>query len=304
MPNKLEYAKIFQSALDKQIVQEATTGWMELNSKLVKYNGGDEVKMPSMVMDGLADYSRDTGFVKGSITLKWDTYKLTQDRGRTFTLDAMDVDETNFVATAGTVLGEFQRTQVTPEIDAFRYSKLATLAKTASQSRDLAISTATNVADEILADLANLEDVAGAQEVVISISPTLAARLGKDGKDYISKVAFKKGEIVTRVNSFDDNPIVRVRSRLLKTAFTFKDGTTSGQEAGGFEVAAGAQNINWIIAVRTAPIAVSKTDKVRIFDPNVNQDADAWKIDYRKYHDLWVPANKIKGVIANLAPAT
>lgn len=304
MPNKLEYAKIFQSALDKQIVQEATTGWMELNSKLVKYNGGDEVKMPSMVMDGLADYSRDTGFVKGSITLKWDTYKLTQDRGRTFTLDAMDVDETNFVATAGTVLGEFQRTQVTPEIDAFRYSKLATLAKTASQSRDLAISASSNVADEILADLANLEDVAGAQEVVISISPTLAARLGKDGKDYISKVAFKKGEIVTRVNSFDDNPIVRVRSRLLKTAFTFKDGTTSGQEAGGFEVAAGAQNINWIIAVRTAPIAVSKTDKVRIFDPNVNQDADAWKIDYRKYHDLWVPANKIKGVIANLAPAS
>lgn len=304
MPNKLEYAKIFQSALDKQIVQEATTGWMELNSKLVKYNGGDEVKMPSMVMDGLADYSRDTGFVKGSITLKWDTYKLTQDRGRTFTLDAMDVDETNFVATAGTVLGEFQRTQVTPEIDAFRYSKLATLAKTASQSRDLAISASSNVADEILADLANLEDVAGAQEVVISISPTLAARLGKDGKDYISKVAFQKGEIVTRVNSFDDNPIVRVRSQLLKTAFTFKDGTTSGQEAGGFAVAAGAQNINWIIAVRTAPIAVSKTDKVRIFDPNVNQDADAWKIDYRKYHDLWVPANKIKGVIANLAPAS
>ena len=32
--------------------------------------------------------------------------KLTQDRGRKFSLDAVDVDETNFVATASTVMGE------------------------------------------------------------------------------------------------------------------------------------------------------------------------------------------------------
>ena len=45
MPNTLEYSKIFQPALDKQIVQESTTGWMEVNSKLVQYNGGNEVKL-------------------------------------------------------------------------------------------------------------------------------------------------------------------------------------------------------------------------------------------------------------------
>ena len=36
------------------------------------------------------------------------------------------------------------------------------------------------------------------------------------------------------------------------------------------------------------PIAVSRTDKVRIFDPETNQSARAWAIDYRKYHDLWI----------------
>ncbi len=120
MPNILEYSKIFQPALDKQIVQESTTGWMEVNSKLVQYNGGNEVKLPSIVMDGLADYDCNIGYVDGAVTLTWDTYKLTQDRGRKFQLDAMDVNETNFVATAGTVMGKFQRTLVIPEIDAYR----------------------------------------------------------------------------------------------------------------------------------------------------------------------------------------
>ena len=46
MANTLEYSKIFQPVLDKQIVQESTTGWMEVNSKLVQHNGGNEVKLP------------------------------------------------------------------------------------------------------------------------------------------------------------------------------------------------------------------------------------------------------------------
>lgn len=112
MANTLEYSKIFQPVLDKQVVQESTTGWMEANAGQVKYNGGDEVKIPSMIMDGLGDYNRQTGYVDGDVTLTWDTHKLTQDRGRRFHLDAMEVDETNFVATAGSVMGEFQRTQV------------------------------------------------------------------------------------------------------------------------------------------------------------------------------------------------
>lgn len=55
---------------------------MELNDKLVRYNGGAEVKIPNMDMDGLADYDRDTGFVEGSESLKWQTKEMTQDRGR------------------------------------------------------------------------------------------------------------------------------------------------------------------------------------------------------------------------------
>lgn len=302
MANVLEYSKIFQPSLDKQVVQESTTGWMEANANLVKYNGGNEVKLPNILMDGLADYDRTNGFVGGDVTLEWKTYTLTQDRGRTFSIDAMDVDETNFVVTAGTVMGEFQRTMVVPEIDAYRYSKLATLAIDASQTRSLAI-TADNIVDELLADLNGMEDVIGAKEVVITMNPILAGQLAKAGKDYISKAMLAKGALSVEVQSFNDNAIVKAPSKLLKTAFEFNDGTTVGQEAGGFKAAAGALDINWLISTKDAPIAISKTDKVRTFAPDTNQKADAWKIDYRKYHDLWVPASKLKSIYANTKPA-
>lgn len=302
MANVLEYAKIFQPALDKQVVQEATTGWMELNSNMVRYNGGNEVKLPDMVMDGLGDYDRANGFVKGGVTLSWKTYSLTQDRGRTFSIDAMDVDETAFVATAGNVLGEFQRTQVVPEIDAYRYSKLATLAIGAEQTRSLAVTEA-NVLGEILTDLANMEDVIGAKDVIITMSPITANLLSKAGKDLLNKAVLAKGGLSVEVQALNDNLIVKAPSKLLKTEFEFLDGETSGQEAGGFKAAAGALDINWIISTKDAPIAVSKTDKTRTFSPDVNQDADAWKIDYRKYHDLWVPNSKLTSIYANTKPS-
>ena len=302
MANVLEYAKIFQPALDKQVVQEATTGWMELNSNMVRYNGGNEVKLPDMVMDGLGDYDRANGFVKGGVTLSWKTYSLTQDRGRTFSIDAMDVDETAFVATAGNVLGEFQRTQVVPEIDAYRYSKLATLAIGAEQTRSLAVTEA-NVLDELLTDLAKMEDVIGAKDVIITMSPITANLLSKAGKDLLNKAVLAKGGLSVEVQALNDNLIVKAPSKLLKTEFEFLDGETSGQEAGGFKAATGALDINWIISTKDAPIAVSKTDKTRTFSPDVNQDADAWKIDYRKYHDLWVPASKLTSIYANTKPS-
>ena len=82
----------------------------------------------------------------------------------------------------------------------------------------------------------------------------------------------------------------------MKTSYIFNDGTTGGQEKGGFTAAEGAQDINWIICPRTAPIAVSRTDKVRIFDPETYQKKRAWATDYRKYHDLWVPDNKLEAM--------
>ena len=128
--NTLATATLFQQTLDLVAQQEALTGWMEANAGQVRYSGGAEVKIPKIALQGLGAYDRDNGYQQGAINLSYETRTMTQDRGRKFQLDPMDVDETNFVATASTVMGEFQRMWVVPEIDAYRLSKLITTAIT------------------------------------------------------------------------------------------------------------------------------------------------------------------------------
>lgn len=305
MPNVLEYAKIFQQELDKQVVAQATSGWMEVNSKLVKYNGGNECKIPKLAMDGLGDYDRANGFADGSVTLTYETKTLTQDRGRTFQLDRMDVDETNFVATAGNVLGEFQRTLVIPEIDAYRYSSIATQAIAKNSALGGYTAAAADILAKLKADIYAIYDEAGEIPLVITMNMMIASILENSTElsKQLSVLEFTQGDIKTTVRGIDSNPIIKVPSARMKTKYVFNDGKTAGQEVGGFTPDGTAKNINWLITPRTAPIAVSKTDKVRIFEPDTNQKADAWKIDYRKYHDLWIKDNQFKAIRANIKEA-
>lgn len=305
MANTIAYATLFQQALDKTAVAKLTSGWMDANAGQVIYNGGKEVKIPKMNMDGLGDYDRSNGFAQGSITLEYETKTMTQDRGRTFMLDSMDVNESNFVANATNAMGQFQNTKVVPEIDAYRYSKIASLAiagKVASGGNTI---TEANVLELLKADITAIEDIVGEIPLVITMSTPIASLLEQSEK--ISKrldvTDFVKGDITTKVKSFDGHPIVKVPSGRMKTEYTFYDGKTGGQTAGGFVAAGTAKNINWIITPLYAPIAVNKTDKVRIFDPNTNQDADAWKLDYRKYHDLWIMDEALKLCRVNIKEA-
>lgn len=303
--NILEYAKIFQQELDRQVVAQATSGWMEANAGLVRYSGGNEVKIPIIDMDGLGDYDRAAGFVDGSVNLRYQTKILTQDRGRTFMLDRMDVDETNFVATAANVMGEFQRTKVIPEIDAYRYSSIASQAIEKGAAVGGYTPSETDILKKLKEDIYAIYDVAGEIPLVIIMNMQVAAILENSTElsKTLSVIDFTQGEVRTTVKAIDNNPIIKVPSLRMKTKYIFYDGKTMGQEAGGFTPAEDAKTINWIICPRTAPIAVSKTDNIRIFTPEQNQKADAWKIDYRKYHDLWIKENQFKAIRVNIKEA-
>ena len=304
--NTIAYATLFQTALDKQAVAKLTSGWMDANAGQVIYNGGKEVKIPKIKMDGLGDYSRSGGFTSGAVTLEYETRTMTMDRGRTFMLDAMDVNESNFVANASNVMGQFQATKVIPEIDAYRYSKIASLAIEKGVATGGYTPDKSTILEKLKADIAAIRDIVGGDvPLVITMSSLTSAVLDQaDGiTKQLSVMDFNKGEVSTKVKSLDGCPIIEAPSARLKTAYTFRDGKSSGQEAGGFVPAGGAKDINWLITPLTAPIAVNKTDKVRIFDPAINQDADAWKLDYRKYHDLWILDEALKICRANIRQA-
>lgn len=302
--NTIEAAKIFQTALDQQVLEGATSGWMEENAGQVKYSGGNEVKIPKISLSGLGDYDRDSGYTQGAVTFSYETKTMTMDRGRKFLLDKMDVDETDFVASATTVMGEFQRTQVIPEVDAYRYSRIYALAK------DKYGKTYTPAASTILStlseDITAVQDEAGSADLVIVMARPVYDMFCNNDK--ISKLInagdFKQGELNLMIKMFNGIPIIPVPSARMKTAYTFNDGKSGGQEAGGFTPTAKATQINWIICPKSAPIAVSKTDNFKIFDPEVNQTADAWLVEFRKFHDLWIKDNVLPSIRVCGVPET
>lgn len=298
MANTIQYAAIFQENLDLLAVQEATTGWMEANAGSVIYNGGQEIKIPKVSMDGLADYDRANGFTSGNVTFSYVTKTMTQDRGRKFVLDAMDVDETNFVMSASNVMGEFQRTKVVPEIDAYRLAALGTAASTAGNVETGYTPAQATIWEKVKAARAAIRGKGYTGQIFIHITSEALLLLELAIGSQLRAESFSQGGIDTTVPILDkDTYLIETADERMHTAVTIYDGTTSGQEAGGF-VPAGTQ-MNFIAIAANAPIAVSKQDKMRIFDPDTYQDADAWALDYRRYHDLWIPDNKIDLIYAN-----
>lgn len=298
--NLLEYAKIFQSELDKMAEHELLTGWMDANAGQVKYEGGNEVKIPMMSVDGLADYGRkgNTGYVSGGIQLKFQTKELTQDRGRKFIIDANDVDETNFVATVGNIMGEFQRTQVIPEIDAYRLSKLATEASEDNVKEGYEPAEET-ILKEIKLGIKKIREVGYQGPLVMHMTYDALLELETAMAGKLRDTTFSIGGVDTRVPSLDDVPIISTPTNRMQTAIELLDGETEGQEAGGFKPGETAKEINFLIAARSTPIAVTKQDQMRIFGPETYQPANAYAMDYRRYHDLWVKDNQANTVYVN-----
>lgn len=305
--NTLETAKLFQRNLDKLAVQEMTTGWMDANAEQVIYNGGSEVKIPKMTVQGLANYSRDDGYQRGAVTLGYETRTMTQDRGREFYLDAMDVDETGFVATAANVMGEFQRTQVVPEIDAYRISKLATetIANNSAGMIEYGYtpgSTGTSALRKLKEGIKAIrESYNGPLVCQATYDFLMELELEMAGK--LTAETFEKAGVKTTVPSVDEVPLIRTASNRMYTAITIKDGKTTGQEEGGYAKATTAKDLNFFICPLTVPLAVTKQDLMRIFDPTTTQRANAWKMDYRRYHDLWVLDNQLDTIFLNIKDA-
>lgn len=309
MANLLEYTELWTTALDQQAEQVATSGWMEANASKIQYVGGKKVKVPTLYTTGLGDYSRGTGasnrgkYAKGSVELKYTDYELEMDRSAEFAFDRHDVDETAFIISAPAVMGEFQRNNVVPEIDSFRYSRIASLvmAQGAAAYQSQAL-TKSNVLDEFLAQVRAMQNITGVNtgDLVATMPFSVYSILERSAEiqKQISVQGFAQGGVDFEVKSINGIPLIPVVEDRMKTAYVFHDGTTDL----GYEADPTAKTINWIITPRGLPIAISKTDNLKVFEPDTNQNGDDWLIQYRKYHDLWIMDKQLNQIILSVQP--
>jgi hypothetical protein len=241
-------------------------------------------------MSGLGDYSRADGFVSGDLTLTWKPYTFEYDRGRTFQIDAMDDMETMGLA-FGSLAGEFVRIKVTPEIDAIRFAKYATNAGT-TVSADLTNKTTIPAIAKAEVDMEEKE--VSLANCVLFMTPTVYGYV-KDDTEHFQRTLVPSENPNRNFGSFDEMPIAKVPQSRFYTAVTTLSGKDD-QAAGGFAKAEGAKDINFMIVDRASVIQLIKHGKIRVFDPDTNQSADAYKVDYRIYHDAWVLDNKKNGI--------
>ena len=299
MINTIQVATKMTDELDKAVTQKPVTGFMVDNNMRGKFVGAKTIMIPESNVSGLGDYDRDTGFVQGSISVSHTPFTLQMDRGRSFMLDRMDNDESGVADLAGQILGEFVRGQVVPEVDAYVLSKLAGLAVTKGQTVTGDPSTG---ALKILTDaIGKIQNEVGYDEELIAFVDSQmwsALQHTPELNRQLCLTDFKRGELNTRVYSYNGVKILPVPDSRMKSAYIFNDGETEGQEGGGFTPTAAAKNIGTLVLPKRAASLIKKTEQMRVFDPAHNLNADAWKMDYRLYYDVVVKNSLAGGVYA------
>lgn len=287
MPNSIALAEKFLPILDGVYKRESLTDRLLGANALIRFDGANKVSVFKTNPDGLADYSRNNGFVNGSVTAGWESYTLSKDRGVSLSIDRMDDEETLGMA-FGTLAGEFARVKEVPELDAYRFAKMASANGITSASAAITVGT-TDVPG--LIDTA--EQVMGDAEVpyegrILFVSEKAYAGL----KAKITRYLRNEGEVQRNVEMYNDMEVVRVPKARFNTAVTLYDGTSNF----GFAPTAGGYPINFMIVHPSAVLPVVKHEIVNIFSPDENQSADAWKVNIRLYHDIFVLDQKLKGI--------
>jgi hypothetical protein len=292
MANAIEYAQKFVPIIDAIYKGASVTNGMDAATR-PDFTGTNEVKVLKVSTTGLGDYSRETGYPKGDVTAAWETLQLAEERGKEISIDRLDNEET-LGLTFGTVTGDFMRLQVVPELDAYRFAKYASAAGI-SKATPAALDKAT-----ILPAIDEASRQLDADEV-----PLEGRRLyvSSDLKPVMNQAVNRQwgsdSGVSNQLSGYNGMPIVYVPKTRFYTAITLNDGSSNW----GYVKGASAQDINFMLIYPAAILQVVKFSLPKIFTPDENQEKDAWKFQFREYHDAFVYENKARGVYLHTAPA-
>lgn len=288
MPNSIALISKYAALLDEVYKQSTLTGDLETAPAQVRQgNDANSILFPKMTLDGLGDYSRNTGYVNGVETLTWETKTFNYDRGRKFNVDAMDDEETAGIS-FGLLSSEFIRTKAVPELDAWRFASYA--AKAGTKATNQTYSTGDGILGALTAANTTLDEAEVTPEGrYLFITPTLY--------NLITAVETYKSKAM--LDSYAK--IVKVPQSRFYSAIDLLDGTTSGEEIGGYQKANAGKNLNFMIIQKKSPIQFTKHRVTKVITPEQNQQADAWAFSYRAYGITDVFDNKQNGIYVSVA---
>ena len=282
MANNIITAEKYAGIVDAAYKKASLTAILDSATKL-DFSGAKTVKVMKVETSGLGDYSKQNGYAKGNVSVTWEDMTLTEDRSAELEIDRMDDEETLGMA-VGAATKDFMQMNVGPEVDAYRFMKYAKAAGIGSAAGSLADGSA--VVSALRAATTGMdEDEVPNEDRVLFITPTLYGSV----QDLDTN---KSREVLKRFST-----IVEVPQTRFYTDITLN----SGADSWGYTKGAGAKNINFIVVSKSAIVQATKLALPKIFDPDTNQNKDAWKFQYRLYHDAFVYEKKAKGIYLHSA---
>lgn len=294
--NSIAYAQKYLPLLDEAYKADSKTAILDTLSDYVQFTGANTVNIFNLNPVGMSNYDRNAGFVPGDVTGTWQPYVLETDRGRSYQVDFLDNDQAMGLVVPN-LLATVERQHIIPEVDAYRFAQYAGGAASAQVITETLSSGAATVASIDLAT-ATLDDAEVPYEGrILFVNPT-TYRFLKGG---ITRMVMNRDRDVDyNVEMYNDMRVITVPTGRFQTAITLNAPTTSSG-AGGFAPASGASAINYMIVHPSAILQVMAHYAPRIFNPEQNIEADAWRVQPRFAHGAWVKAHKDNGIYVSHA---
>ena len=284
MPNTIALAKNYTSILDEVYQNASVTADLTSDNTIVRAGANaNEIVYPQISVSGLGDYSRNSGYTKGSVNLVWKTATFNYDRGTKISVDVMDNEESRDIAF--TMAGsELMRTKVAPEGDAFVFATLAGI-EGISKATPATYADATEFLQALIVAKNKMdEDEVPEEGRILYATPTLLngvmALDTTKSREILATFAIKKSVPQSR----------------FYTAIDLLDGKSVGEEAGHYKKAETGKDINFMIIHKPAVIKFDKHTASDIITASANPDADADISKYRKYGIVDVFKDKVAGI--------
>ena len=257
----INYITKHEGTFEKKLMQGALTSILE--TPQVNWLGAKSFELPTISVTGYKAHTRSKGYNSGTVS------------------------NDNQELSAANVSNTFITEHATPEVDAYRFSKLATEAITGTHFKSEADLSEVNIYSRLKAALLPVRKY-GAQNIVVYVSSEVMDFLERS-KEFTRSIATTSPQgIDTRVTSLDGVQLIEVwDDARFKTKFDF---TT------GFVKAADGKDINFLIVAKPAVIAKAKFNSIYLFAPGQHTEGDGYLYQNRLYHDLFVLETKKDGI--------
>jgi hypothetical protein len=278
--NQINQFNKYTDLLPEVYMINAKTAVLENDTTLVKQGVNEnEICIPKIEMDGLADYDSNTGYIQGGVSIQWQIVNFNYSRKWKLSINSMDSEETLGLIFSE-LITELLRTKAIPEQDAFRFARYANLAEIKITG---SISTGAEVLEALQTAIIKMDnsDIPSENRHLFITTDLLVEAQNVD--------TTKSRAILGKFDS-----ITKVPKTIFYTAIDLVDGKVSEKEKRGFKKSSDGKDINFLIVEKSSVMQFTKYKLSRAISSKDNPDN--WTFNFNEYVFIDVYKYKPAGI--------